>query len=49
MDIQTALDEYAWADDSIEACREALYDYSAGNDTLIDKNKERILVTLAMS
>lgn len=36
MDIQTALDEYAWADDSIEACREALYDYSAGNDTLID-------------
>ncbi len=36
MNIQTALAEYAWADDSIEACREALYDYSAGNDTLID-------------
>lgn len=30
MNIQTALDEYAWADDSIEACREALQEYSAG-------------------
>lgn len=36
MNVETAISEYAWADDSIEACREALYDYSAGNDTLID-------------
>lgn len=36
MNVETAISEYAWADDSIEACREALQEYSAGNDILVD-------------